>query len=194
MTSSSSETGKPSRRSSSSPGNPTAARAARSTPATASTKAGRGYAPAARKGKFNANGEHIDGIWFASEAEAERYRQLKAMADAGTIANLKTQVTFDLVVNNVSICRYRADFTYDVVDDVGRVQRQVVEDVKGMVTDEFKIKHKLYDALMPTPLSIIFIKGMARHSTRPRLSEKTGKPVSSRAGWVDLHWKNRIPD
>jgi hypothetical protein len=180
--------------STSSHGKRTPARVAKGTQPTASTPARRGYAPAARKGKFNANGEHIDGIWFASEAEAERYRQLKDMQEAGTIANLRTQVTYDLVVNNVRICGYRADFTYLVIDDVGRELRAVVEDVKGMVTPEFTLKHRLYDALMPVPLSVILVKGEARHSVRPKLSDKTGKPVRSRAGWIDLHWKNRIPE
>jgi len=162
--------------------------------ATTPAKAGGAATASGRKGKFNAGGEHVNGIWMASEAQAERYRQLLAMQDAGRIAELRTEVTFDLVVNNKLICRYRADFTYQVVDEYGRELRLVIEDVKGMETPEFKLKHKLFDAIMVTPLSIIEVKGKARHSTRPRLSDKTGKPVGSTAGWMDLHWKDRIPD
>jgi hypothetical protein len=186
----------------SSRGNPTPAAAANRTRPSRSTKAKRGFATAAtaagpqpgRKNKFNAAGEHIDGIWFASEAEGERYRQLKAMQEAGRIANLKCQVLFPLTVNNRVICGYRCDFTYDEMNERGELIRPVIEDVKGMETPEFKIKAKLFDALQPTPLSIIHVLGSALHSSRPKLSDKTSKPIRSRAGWIDLHWKNRIPN
>lgn len=147
-----------------------------------------------RKGKYNAGGEHVDGHWFASGAEAERFLQLKDLVAKETIDNLELQKTYDLTVNNVMICRYRADFSYDVLDERGRPLRHVIEDVKGMETDEFKLKRKLFDALMPVKLSIISVKGKARHPLRPALSPKTGNPVVCNRGWMHLHWNGRIPE
>lgn len=146
-----------------------------------------------RKGKFNARGEHCDGHWFASAAEAERYLQLKELEAAGRIDKLQLQVTYPLTVNGVLITRYRADFSYDVIDDRGGCIRSVVEDIKGMITPEFTIKRKLYDALYPVKLSVIELAGNAIHPTNPALSEKTGKPVRCRRGWMNLHWKGRLP-
>lgn len=176
-------------------GSRSGAAAGRNGPPSAATGARPGSAAGAgRRGKFNANGRHINGTWFASEAEAERFLQLQEMLEAGKIGDLRVQVHFDLVVNNAKICGYRSDFAYWVLDEQGRPTREVIEDVKGMETPEFKIKLKLFNATQPVPLSIIAVKGKARHSTRPQLSDKTGKPVGSIAGWMDLHWKNRLPD
>lgn len=176
--------------------------AATRTPASRSTPAKRGSAPPAtegsspngRHGKFNARGEHIDGHWFASAAEGERYRQLKRLIEAGRIDNLKLQQTYELTVNNVLICRYRADFSYQVIDERGRPLRDVIEDVKGMSTPEFVLKRKLFDALMPVKLSILEVKGKARHPTTPELSPKTGNPIGCSKGWMHLHWDGRIPE
>lgn len=140
-----------------------------------------------RKGKFNAQGEHVNGQWCASAAEAERYRQLLKMQDEGRIAGLVCQQRYPLVVNNVKITTYQADFTYDVVTDTGEVLRTIIEDVKGMLTDVFEIKHKLFDALNPIPLTLIHKKGKAKHPTiRP------DEPSSE--GWMHKHWADKIPD
>lgn len=177
------------------PGKRRPAPAASATLAGRSTTGGPGTAadatsassPPGRLGKYNAAGERVNGKWMASAAEAERYRQLSRLEMNGIIDNLQTQTTFLLTVNNRVICRYRADFCYDVIDDRGSVIRSVIEDVKGMVTPEFVLKHKLFDALQPVPLTIIQVKGKAHHSQRPT------EPADS-AGWMDKHWKDRLPD
>lgn len=115
------------------------------------------------------------------------------MEQAGRIERLELQPTFPLTVNNTLICKYRADFRYQVVDERGRPLREVVEDVKGMTTPEFIIKRKLYDALNPTPLSVLEVKGKARHPIEPELSDKTGNPIGCVRGWMHLHWNDRIP-
>ncbi len=140
-----------------------------------------------RRGKFNANGEHVDGQWCASAAEAERFRQLKRMAEAGRIGGLQCQVTYPLIVNNQLITRYRADFTYDVLDSDGEPTRTVIEDVKGMVTPEFTIKAKLFAALILIPLTVIAVKGKARH---PTIEPTRG----TSQGWMHQHWNDKIPD
>jgi hypothetical protein len=116
------------------------------------------------------------------------------MVEAGRIANLQCQPSYRLEVNNILICIYRADFAYDVMDEGGRPGRHVIEDVKGDETDVFKIKRKLFDALRPIKLSVLHVEGKAIHPTRPVLSPVKKLPTKTRAGWVNLHWKGRIPD
>ena len=111
----------------------------RGTAGTAGKKSG-------RKGKYNAAGLRIDGIFFHSKAEGERYEQLKELLASGAIDGLRLQPPFDCTVNNRKVCTYRADFQYDIVDDRGSVIRTVIEDVKGMITDIYKIKKKLVEA------------------------------------------------
>ncbi len=176
---------------SSSPGKPSGASAARRIPRSHSKAAkGRGSASPAgnggnRNGKYNAAGERVNGIWMASAAQAERYRQLLRMEMDGLIDNLKTEVAYPLTVNNTLICTYRADFSYDVIDDRGNQLRAVIEDVKGMVTDVFAIKEKLFNALSPVRLTVIHVRGKAKHP-------ETGN--SDGAGWMAAHWAGRLPD
>lgn len=133
---------------------PTSAKAAGQIgPLTPRTSGRRGSAQAAgvavgtkRQGKYNAKGEHVDGRFFASASEAERYRQLKELQEAGRISKLECQPSFQCTVNSVHICTYRADFRYAVLDERGSILDVVVEDVKGMVTDVYAIKKKLVEA------------------------------------------------
>lgn len=113
-----------------------------------------------RAGKYNARGEHInrhtletthkkdpDRVWFASAAEALRYRQLRALETNGQIRSLKTQRTFILSVGGISLGTYRADYEYVVCAPRVHDEYVVVEDVKGMVTDVYDLKKKLVRAL-----------------------------------------------
>ena len=61
---------------------------------------------------------------FDSAKEARRYGQLKALG----VWPIERQVSFDLTVNGVHICDYRADFVYDVPYSAGKMR--IVEDVK----------------------------------------------------------------
>lgn len=105
-----------------------------------------------KKGKYNARGERIDGRWFASAAEAERYQQLRRMEACGRIERLEMQVRYPLVVSGTHIAAYLADFRYAALDERGRTIKVVVEDVKGMVTDVYALKRKLLGALYPIHL------------------------------------------
>lgn len=104
---------------------------------------------AARQEKYGRKARHEDGHYFASGAEADRYLQLKALAEAGVIINFRLQPRFKLVVNNQHICTYVADFQYDEPDHAGRPCRTVVEDVKGMLLPLYMVKRKLLVALNP---------------------------------------------
>lgn len=97
-----------------------------------------------RTSKFHAKKTTVDGITFDSRKEADRYLTLKAMEEEGLIGNLRRQVRYELVPAfdvNGRHCRpvfYVADFVY--VEN----GKTVVEDVKGVRTDVYRIKSKLF--------------------------------------------------
>jgi hypothetical protein len=84
----------------------------------------------------------IDGLRFDSQAEARRWQQLKLLERAGVILELQRQVTFPIAWNGIKICDYRADFVYREA----ATGEQVIEDVKGVLTPEYRIKAKLMAA------------------------------------------------
>ena len=87
-----------------------------------------------------------DGIKFDSKAEARRYKELVLAQKAGIIRDLELQPEFLLQDKfkyngkTERAVKYIADFKYfDVSKGV-----YVVEDVKGVQTEVFKIKRKLF--------------------------------------------------
>lgn len=80
-----------------------------------------------------------DGQKYDSVKEYHRYGCLRLLERAGEISDLKRQVKFELIPKQVGerACNYIADFTYM---ENGKL---VVEDVKGVKTDAYKIKKKL---------------------------------------------------
>jgi hypothetical protein len=95
--------------------------------------------------KYGAKKTVVDGLTFASKAEARRYGELKLLQAAGEIIDLELQPKYDIVVNGEKICQYRGDFSYREEDASGWWQL-VVEDVKGFKTPEYKLKAKLLRA------------------------------------------------
>lgn len=93
--------------------------------------------------KYRAKPVVIDGVRFASQAEARRYGQLKLLEKAGQISGLELQPKFPVVVNGMKVCTYIGDFAY--FDGKGRI----VEDVKGVQTPMFRLKRKLVEATYP---------------------------------------------
>ena len=81
----------------------------------------------------------IDGITFDSKKEATRYAELKLLARSGLIQNLRLQVPFELIPkqDGERAVKYITDFVYTENGET------VVEDVKGIKTDVYKIKKKL---------------------------------------------------
>lgn len=92
--------------------------------------------------KYGARKTVIDGVTFASAKEANRYAQLRVLERAGAIKGLILQPRFPLVVNGSKVCTYVADFEYR--DETGA---RVIEDVKGVKTDVYRIKNKLMRAV-----------------------------------------------
>ena len=94
--------------------------------------------------KYHAKKTTVDGITFDSRREADRYLVLKGMEEDGTIEDLRRQVRYELVpAFDVDGVHYRP--VYYVADFVYREDgREVVEDVKGMRTDVYRLKSKLF--------------------------------------------------
>jgi hypothetical protein len=119
-----------------------------------------------RQGKYNAKGEHIDGHWFASQAEGVRYKQLLRLAEQEKIERIELQPSFPLAVNGKHVATYRADFRYAVLDETGRTVKVVVEDVKGMVTDVYVMKKKLVEAIYTIEINEIPSKSVGQWEGR----------------------------
>ena len=83
----------------------------------------------------------LAGRSFASRGERRRAEELVLLERAGAIQDLRYQVLYPLVVQGVRITGYRADFVY--VED-GKI---VVEDFKGFLTPEYRIKRALMLAI-----------------------------------------------
>jgi len=100
-----------------------------------------------RRSKFGAVKTVVDGITFDSKAEARYYGQLRLLERAGEISNLRLQVPFVLAPAVVlggrkrPALRYLADFTYETSAGT------VVADVKGAITDSYRIKRHLMKAV-----------------------------------------------
>jgi len=99
-----------------------------------------------RYGKYNARKTVCDGIKFDSKKEAERYQELKLMEVSGYIEGLELQPRFTLQpkkkVNGKTIRKieYVADFKYYSNTE----KKWIVEDVKGVKTQVYKIKKKMF--------------------------------------------------
>ena len=84
----------------------------------------------------------VDGIRFDSKKEGFRWLQLRQLERDGQINGLQRQVVFVLAISNEIICKYRADFVYQ------ELGKRIVEDVKGVRTDVYKIKKKLMKIIL----------------------------------------------
>lgn len=97
----------------------------------------------AKQNKYHNKKIMVDDIKFDSKKEARRYNELKLLEKAGIIKNLQRQVKFELQpsfkYNNKTIraINYIADFVYKKNGEL------IVEDVKGIRTDVYKLKKKM---------------------------------------------------
>jgi hypothetical protein len=94
--------------------------------------------------KYHSRPIDLDGHHFDSRGEAKRYGELLILQACGQISGLSVHPTFELqssfwcdgkVIRAIS---YEADFQYF------EFGRQIIEDFKGVETEAFKIKRKLF--------------------------------------------------
>jgi len=95
--------------------------------------------------KYGNRRVQLDGYTFDSAKEAARYQELRLLEQAGVIVALTVHPRYELLPafrdaqgrwhRNIE---YEADFAYS---EDGRV---IVEDTKGVETDTFKLKRKLF--------------------------------------------------
>lgn len=99
-----------------------------------------------KKNKYNAKKTKIDGITFFSAKEAKFYQKLKIRQQSGEITGFCLQPKFILIegTDTESKTEYRADFIVFYPD--GKYE---IIDTKGVQTDVFKLKLKLFKSKYP---------------------------------------------
>ena len=97
-----------------------------------------------KKSKYGAKKTRVDGICFDSKREADYYCELKLRQRSGDILGFCRQPRFPLISDSDEQTEYVADFIVFNVDGIPDVI-----DIKGMETDVFKLKHKLFKAQYP---------------------------------------------
>lgn len=95
--------------------------------------------------KYNVNSKRkdrtIDGLFFDSLAEMDRYLELKILQRAGKISGLSYQPCFEIIPKTKRVKRarvYTADFAY--IEN----EKTIVEDVKGFITTDYKLRRDLF--------------------------------------------------
>ena len=101
-----------------------------------------------RQHKFNARRTFRDNQWFDSLREADRYSELLLLQRGGLISDLTRPAGYKVFPaytrcdgKPIRAISYKPDFEYL---DTETCQR-VVEDVKGIETQVFKLKRKLFE-------------------------------------------------
>ncbi|MBC8590638.1 DUF1064 domain-containing protein [Lachnospiraceae bacterium NSJ-29] len=111
-----------------------------------------------KKNKYRNIKTQVDGITFDSKKEAEYYCKLKLLKQAGEIKDFGLQPRYELQPTfrkNGTTYRaitYVADFIITNLDGTTEVV-----DIKGVETQVFKIKQKLFEYMYPD-LSLKVIK------------------------------------
>lgn len=108
-----------------------------------------------RFSKYNAKKVEVDGIKFDSKAEAEYYLHLKEKVDNGEIRSFERQIRMTLqegfylegIKGKVRAITYVVDFV--VTNEDGSI---TYIDVKGIETEAFKLKRKMFMHKYQTPL------------------------------------------
>lgn len=107
--------------------------------------------------KYRNEKVYLDGIKFDSNRECQRYIELKTMLNAGLIKDLELQKRFvlqdgyEMQGKKIRPITYVADFVYFDIEK----HKTVVEDVKGMRTDVYKMKKKMFEYRYQIPITEI---------------------------------------
>ncbi len=120
----------------------------------------RARSSAPKPGKYKNKKILFRGESFDSIGERDRWIFLLSEQEAGRIRNLKRQERFDFHINGEQICYYLADFVYEELVKVrpkchpNQIRGGennifyvwIVEDFKGVITDVFTLKAKMFKA------------------------------------------------
>jgi len=128
-----------------------------------------------QKNKYKNKKVEYDGIKFDSKMERDFYIHLKELQANGTVYDFymqKNYVLIDAYTRNdgtkVRASFYKADFEVHYSDN-----RIEVIDIKGMLTDVFKLKQKIFETRYPFELKLItFSKKYGGWITLQELEEK----------------------
>lgn len=121
-----------------------------------------------RKNKYNAKVTEVDGIVFASKAEAAYYNRLKILKKAGEIKDFEMQVKFTLMDRFYHPTKTRKSGEPSVVGAITYTPDFIVEendgskhviDVKGHRTPIFNLKAKLFMKQYGVPIILAKRKG-----------------------------------
>ena len=103
-----------------------------------------------QQSKYHNQKVEINGKKFDSKKESKDWLRLKSMEDSGLIKNLCCQVPFELQPKYVTrdgrkirAITYVADFVYE------RDGAKYAQDSKGMRTDVYKMKRKMFEYKYP---------------------------------------------
>lgn len=109
-----------------------------------------------QQSKYHNQKVEINGRSFDSKKESKDWMKLKSMEDSGLIKDLRCQVPFELQPKyttkdgrKIRAITYVADFVYE------RDGVMYAQDSKGMKTDVYKIKRKMFEYKYP---DIIFVE------------------------------------
>jgi hypothetical protein len=98
--------------------------------------------------------DNLDGR-FDSIVEYRSYVGLRTREAAGEITDLRRQVQFEIYVNGVWVCGWKADFVFT---EAGKL---VIADAKGRLDREFTRLYRLFYALTGIRIRIYTEKGIA---------------------------------
>lgn len=96
-----------------------------------------------RRSKYKNKATATGGIIYHSKLEAKYAQDLEWRKKAGEIRGWSRQVRIELTAHGKHICNYYVDFVIYHLDDSVEYA-----EVKGFSTDVFKIKWKLFEAMM----------------------------------------------
>jgi hypothetical protein len=135
--------------------------------------------------KFNAQRTEVDGISFASKAEARRYSELKLLAKAGKIECLELQPVYELLAPPPAgflewpvVGKYVADFRYfDMTTGA-----HIVEDVKGFKTELYRWKKRHVEAQYGITITEIGVRSNRVATSVARKKPRTRKRAVTAIG------------
>lgn len=109
---------------------------------------GRAAPGAGRLGKYGNRPTMLDGVRFDSAGEAKRWLELCTLERAGRIVNLRRQEPY-VLQDGARSERVTLVLDFAYTDLTGPVPVAVAEDFKGLPTDVFKLKLKLFRRQYP---------------------------------------------